>query len=71
MLRAVLDTNVLVSGLIVSNGKPAQILQLAQADQFTLLLSEEILAETLEVLHRSRIRKRFPLSEEEVQTYLV
>lgn len=70
MLRAVLDTNVLVSALIVPNGKPAQILQLAQADRFTLLLSEEILTEALEVLHRSRIRKRFPLSEEVVQTYL-
>ena len=70
MIKAVLDTNVFVSALIVKHGKPAQILDFARRKQFTVLLSEEILAEAREVLHRKRIRKRFILSEDEVQSYL-
>jgi putative PIN family toxin of toxin-antitoxin system len=48
-MRVVLDTNVLISGIIFG-GKPDAILRMASRDQFTLILSEEILSELEEVL---------------------
>jgi putative PIN family toxin of toxin-antitoxin system len=67
-MKVVLDTNVLVSALIVKAGKPAQILRCI--DSFELLLTQEILAETKRVLNYRRIRKRYHLSDQDVTTYL-
>jgi putative PIN family toxin of toxin-antitoxin system len=67
-MKVVLDTNVLVSALIVRVGKPAQILR--QIGKFELLVSEEILAETERVLHYDHIQKRYHPSEEDIATYL-
>jgi len=67
-MRAVLDTNVLVSALIVKVGKPAQILR--QVGKFELLTSEEILAETERVLHYERIRRRYHLTEEDIRSFI-
>lgn len=67
-MRVVLDTNVLVSALIVKAGKPAQIMRHSSA--FTLLLTEEVLAETAEVLGRKHIRKRYPVTDADVKAYL-
>ena len=52
-MKVVLDTNVLVSALIVKTGKPAQILR--RIESFELLLTPEILAETERVLNYGRI----------------
>lgn len=67
-MRVVLDSNVLVSALIVKQGKAAQILR--RLGEYMLLTSEEILAEVDRVLHYPRIRKRYPLMEEDIETYL-
>lgn len=67
-MRVVLDTNVLVSALIVKAGKPAQIMRHTSA--FTLLLTDEILAETAEVLGRKHIRQRYPVTDADVNAYL-
>ncbi len=56
-MRAVLDTNVLVSIAIMPAGKPGQIFQQA-AVAFDLLCSEYILAELTDVLGRPHIQKR-------------
>ncbi len=69
MIKAVLDTNVIVSALIVRHGKPAQIVERAGV-KFHLLLSAAILAEAYEVLHRERIRIKFPISDEDIFWYL-
>lgn len=68
MSRVVLDTNVLVSALIVKAGKPAQILRRIAA--FELLTSEEMLAELAEVLQRPRIMREYRLTAENIQEYL-
>lgn len=52
MLRAVLDTNVFVSGLKNRKTPPGQILQLWRKNQFTVITSHQLLAEILEVLMR-------------------
>lgn len=67
-MKVVLDTNVLVSALIVKVGKPAQIM--GHIGAFTLLTTDEILAETEEVLRRKHIRQRYPLSDRDVSGYI-
>lgn len=59
MIRAVLDTNVLVSAAIKKDSKPERIL-LASGEHFTLLCSEYIRDEVDRVLSRRHIRKLLP-----------
>ncbi len=57
--RAVLDTNVFVSGLINPKGTPAAILRALRSKRFTLVSSPPINEEIIEVLNRPRIRDRY------------
>lgn len=70
MLRAVLDTNVLVSALIKrgENGIPDQILR--RVAQFQLFASEEMLDEAARVLRYPRILKKFNLTQRQIDSYL-
>ena len=61
--RAVLDTNVFVSGLISPMGKPAAILKALRSRWFTLVSSPPINEEIIEVLNRPRIRDRYRLGD--------
>jgi putative PIN family toxin of toxin-antitoxin system len=56
-MRCVLDTNLLVSGIIAANA-PRRLLRGAMAGEFTLCTSETLLAELLRVLARSRFSAR-------------
>lgn len=56
-MRIVVDTNLLVSGLI-SSGVPRQLLDAARAGVFELCTSEVLLAELLDVLGRSHLAGR-------------
>jgi putative PIN family toxin of toxin-antitoxin system len=58
MIRAVLDTNVLVSALIKPEGKPGRILRQVESG-YELVLSEYILAELVEVLGRKHIQAKY------------
>ncbi|MFB3920636.1 MAG: putative toxin-antitoxin system toxin component, PIN family [Terriglobia bacterium] len=62
-LRAVLDTNVFVSGLINPQGAPAAILRALRSKRFTLISSPPINEEIIEVLSRPSIRDRYGLGE--------
>lgn len=55
-MKIVLDTNVLVSGLLRSHGNPAQVLSLVLAGAVQICVSKEILAEYREVLARPRFK---------------
>jgi putative PIN family toxin of toxin-antitoxin system len=55
-MRIVLDTNVLVSGLLHSQGNPGKVLALALAGVVHLCHDRRILAEYAEVLARPRFR---------------
>ena len=57
MLRIILDTNVLVSGLISFSSFPAQILDHIADDRFIVHLSNEILDEYKTVINRDKFRK--------------
>ena len=68
MTRAVVDTNVLVSGVIVPRGAPRRILEAWQAGRFTLVTSEVIIAEVARVLRYPRIYRHYHLAEDDVAT---
>jgi putative PIN family toxin of toxin-antitoxin system len=55
-VKIVLDTNVLVSGLLRSDGNPAQVLALALAGSVQLCHDKRVLAEYGEVLSRPRFK---------------
>src|SRR5713226_6168925 len=55
-MRVVLDTNVVVSGLLRRHGNPAFILRLAFERKVELALDERILQEYEEVLARPKFR---------------
>jgi|SRR5271170_3794031 len=56
MIRAVLDTNIIVSALLTPAGPLAPILDLAALRQFRCYLSEGILDEYADVLARAHLR---------------
>ena len=66
-MRCVLDTNVVVSGLLSPDSKPRQAIDFAlRAGE--ILLSSETLAELYEVLDRKQLRRY--IDEEDVRRFL-
>ena len=55
-MKIVLDTNVVVSGLLKSQGNPARVLTLALAGGMQICHDKLILAEYAEVLARPRFK---------------
>lgn len=53
-MRIVLDTNVLVSGLLNPHGAPGRILDLLIAGELTLAYDDRVMSEYAEVLKRPR-----------------
>jgi putative PIN family toxin of toxin-antitoxin system len=58
-MRAVVDTNVLVSGLINANGFPGRIVDLLRAGSLEIAVDDRILAEYRDVLRRDFFRTYF------------
>jgi putative PIN family toxin of toxin-antitoxin system len=54
-IRAVIDTNVFVSGIISPKGSPRKVLDAALEEQFRVITSITINHEILSVLHREHI----------------
>jgi uncharacterized protein len=70
MLKAVLDTSILVSAFLRQSGINAKILH-GGKNLYHLYLSEEILEETTRVLFTyDRIRKKYHYSDEEAREYV-
>jgi putative PIN family toxin of toxin-antitoxin system len=65
-IRAVLDTNVLVSGLVAEQGAPRQVLDAWLKGRYTLVISLYLVEEFLHVLSYPRIAGRLRLSEQEL-----
>jgi uncharacterized protein len=62
-IKAVLDTNIIVSGIISPKGSPRKILELAKKEAFKVVTSILINREILEVLHRNYIYTKYGLNE--------
>jgi putative PIN family toxin of toxin-antitoxin system len=56
---AVLDANLVISGIINQHGPPNQVLRAFQRDAFTLIASDDLTGEVAQVLNRDKIRLRY------------
>lgn len=68
MLRAVLDTNVLVAGLRSPSGASFELLRQLREGHWTLVLSNTVASEYHEILHREA--GALKLAHEDVDQYL-
>jgi putative PIN family toxin of toxin-antitoxin system len=59
-VRAVVDVNVLISGVLSAKGSSAEILRASRDGQFELVVSESLLAELKRTLAYPKLRKRIP-----------
>ncbi len=66
ILRAVLGTNVYVSGTILSRGTPFEILEAWRRQAFILVTSEAIIGEIERVLRYPHIRDRYAIVEQDI-----
>ncbi len=64
-MRILLDTNILVSALLSSNGPPGQILTAIKQNQHTIVSSSHLTDELRDVCSRKHLRER--ISREEVE----
>jgi len=65
--RAVLDTNVLISGLITEGGPACQAVDAWLENKYTLVISLYLVQEITAVLSYPRIRARIRLDERELE----
>ena len=69
-MRVVLDTNVIVSAVLIRGGNEGRILRARQRGAFDLVLSPSILDEIGRVLTYDKIRTRRWMTDEEIVTLL-
>lgn len=70
MYRVVLDTNVFISGGTISTGVPAQIMNRWRSQEFTLVVSPQLLSEYEEVLNRDNVMRFTGLTVQENSQYI-
>jgi len=58
-IKAVIDTNILISGIISPIGAPRKIIEAARDLTFKLVTTLDINEEVLDVLHRPKIYNDF------------
>ena len=63
MIRIVLDTNVLISGMINPHGAPGRIVDLVREGIVELVVDDRILAEYSDVLNRPKFKSYFQSSD--------
>jgi putative PIN family toxin of toxin-antitoxin system len=71
MLRVVLDTNVFVSSLLVKVGIPAQVMDAWRDRRYVLVISPAIIAEMRSTLNYPRIRRKYNITDEDVEGLIV
>lgn len=69
MPKAVLDTNVLVSG-VIALGYSASILDAARREEIQLVTSAHLLEEFSDVISRRHIARKYPKAAEEAEALL-
>lgn len=70
ILRAVIDTNVMVSVAFAKQGLAKKLRDLIADDAFVMVTSKAILKELYEVLHYPHIVERFKPSEEDIEEFI-
>ena len=67
-MRAVVDTSILVRALIRPQGSVGPVLLRLRRGDYTLLYAQALLEELVDVLNRPRIRHKYGLTDEDIQT---
>ncbi len=70
-MKVVLDTNVLLSGLMLPESVPGRIVRAWRAAQFDLVLSEPMLDEIGRVLAYPKIERRLKWDQETISRFLL
>ena len=70
MIKAVLDTNQFVSGLILRRSVPGQVLQAWYEHKYILITSREILQEIERVLYYPHIFQKYRLTKKDIETVM-
>ena len=70
-MKVVLDTNVLVSGLMLPDSVPGRIVAAWRSAQFELVLSESLLDEIGRVLSYPKIQGRLRWGQDEIARFLL
>jgi putative PIN family toxin of toxin-antitoxin system len=69
-MRAVIDTNILIRAVIRPQGTVGPVLLRLRQAEYTLLYAWESLEELIDVLNRPRIRDKYRLSDQDIQTVI-
>lgn len=67
MIRAVLDTNVAVAGLLKSTGPPGEILRLLHQGAITAIFSRELIDELAAVLAYPKLKTKYRLGRDDLE----
>ena len=70
MLKAVLDTNVIVSSVISKKGAPFLLIHAWQESQFVLIVSESIIREVQRVLSAPKLKDTFYLTDARITRFV-
>jgi len=62
--RAVVDTNIFISGLLIPRSYPYQVLRAWQRGDFILLVSQYLVDEITEVLYRPKFAKKYGITRQ-------
>lgn len=66
-IKVVVDTNVLISGVLVPHGPSAEVVRALQTERVQLILSEHLLNEFQDVITRPRIARKYPVAFQHAQ----
>ena len=69
-MRAVVDTGVLVSGLIQRKGTTGEIMHLLRDGRFSIVFSTSILVEIIEVLGRPAFRSKYHILPDDISALI-
>jgi len=67
-MRVVIDTNILVRALIRPRGSVGPLLLRLRSGHFTLLYTQSLLEELVDVLSRPHLRNKYGVTEDDVKT---
>ena len=67
-MRAVVDTNILVRAVLQPRGAVGPVLLRLRQGDYVLLHAQPLLEELVDVLNRPRIRDRYGLTDQDIQT---
>lgn len=70
MIKAVLDSTILVSAFLSRTGVSRELLQYVSQGGVEFYVSDQILAETERVLNYGRLRTRYPYYDEDIASFL-